>query len=185
MNEEMREVISEFLVESNEGLDRLDSDLVELEVDPSSRDALGSIFRTMHTIKGTCGFLGFGRLEGISHAAENLLSLLRDGKLSVDREIIGALLASVDAIRAMLVGIEATGDELARHVVPIPPTNNKRNGDVSLIGEGRYLLAHDPKHNGLSLIDVATGRNMEDRVGPFRRINLHEHRRRAATPEAK
>ena len=52
MNEDMREVINEFLIESNEGLDRLDSDLVELETDPTSREALGSIFRTMHTIKG-------------------------------------------------------------------------------------------------------------------------------------
>ncbi len=111
MNEDMREVINEFLVESNEGLDRLDSDLVELETDPTSRDALASIFRTMHTIKGTCGFLGFGRLEGIAHAAENLLSLLRDGKLTVDRPIVNALLASVDAVRAMLVGVETTGEE--------------------------------------------------------------------------
>ncbi len=111
MNEDMREVINEFLVESNEGLDRLDTDLVELEVDPTSKGALGSIFRTMHTIKGTCGFLGFGRLETLAHAAENLLSLLRDGKLTIDRPIINALLASVDAVRIILAGVEATGDE--------------------------------------------------------------------------
>jgi two-component system, chemotaxis family, sensor kinase CheA len=113
MNEDMREVINEFLVESNEGLDRLDRDLVELEVDPTSRDALGSIFRTMHTIKGTCGFLGFGRLETLAHAAENLLALLRDGKLTINRPIIDALLASVDAVRIILAGVETTGEEPA------------------------------------------------------------------------
>ena len=110
MDEDLREVINEFLVESYEGLDRLDRDLVDLETDPSY-DVLSSIFRTMHTFKGTCGFLGFGRLEAVTHAAENLLSKLRDGKLAVNRPIIDALLATVDVVRAQLAGIEATGDD--------------------------------------------------------------------------
>lgn len=109
MDDEMiDEVVGEFLVESYEALDLLDQGLLALEGDPSP-ETLASIFRTMHTIKGTCGFLGFAHLESVAHAAENLLSRLRDGELAVSEPIATALLASVDAVRAMLVTIERTG----------------------------------------------------------------------------
>ena len=61
----------EFLVESIEGLDRLDSDLVALEKDPSNPALLATVFRVIHTIKGSCGFLGFTKLEGVAHAGES------------------------------------------------------------------------------------------------------------------
>ncbi|MBL9210716.1 MAG: chemotaxis protein CheW [Opitutaceae bacterium] len=105
----MDEITKEFLVESYENLDRLDQDLVALEKDPASRETLSSIFRTIHTLKGTSGFLGFGKLEAVSHVGENLLSKLRDGVLFVSPEITSALLATVDAVRYMLGRIEATG----------------------------------------------------------------------------
>src|ERR1044072_6999480 len=76
--EEMDEVVAEFLVESYENLDRLDRDLVGLEQNPSA-DKLAGIFRTIHTIKGTSGFLGYGKLESITHVGENLLCRLRGG----------------------------------------------------------------------------------------------------------
>ena len=66
--EDLEEIVAEFLVESHENLDQLDSDLVALEQDPTSRQLLGAIFRTIHTIKGTTGFLEFGRLEALTHA---------------------------------------------------------------------------------------------------------------------
>jgi two-component system, chemotaxis family, sensor kinase CheA len=106
---EMDEVISEFLVESYESLDRLDQDLLALEQTPDSAETLASIFRTMHTIKGTCGFLGFSRLEAVTHVGENLLGKLRDGELAVNPAIANALLATGDAIRTMLGAIETTG----------------------------------------------------------------------------
>jgi two-component system chemotaxis sensor kinase CheA len=109
--EDLDEIIAEFLVESHENLDQLDSDLVALEQDPTSRPLLGAIFRTIHTIKGTTGFLEFGRLEALTHAGESLLSRLRDGELQLTGEITGALLTMVDAIRALLAAIEATGQE--------------------------------------------------------------------------
>ncbi len=71
--DEMDEVLGEFVVESYENLDQLDRDLVTLEESPSNPAVLGSIFRTIHTIKGTCGFLGFEKLESVSHVGENLL----------------------------------------------------------------------------------------------------------------
>ncbi|HVC25813.1 MAG TPA: chemotaxis protein CheA [Acidimicrobiales bacterium] len=112
MNDDaMNEIVQEFLVETNENLDQLDQDLVALESDPTSRELLGSVFRTIHTVKGTTGFLGFGLLEGLSHAAENLLSDLRDGRLGLTKERTDVLLEVVDAIRALLSAIEATGAE--------------------------------------------------------------------------
>src|ERR1019366_1203898 len=107
-NKSMDDLIKEFLIESNENLDRLDSELVKLESDPSSQDLLSSIFRTIHTIKGSCGFLGFSKLEKVAHAGESLLSRLRDGKISLVPELTSGLLAMVDAIRTMLDAIQAT-----------------------------------------------------------------------------
>ncbi|MCB1776518.1 MAG: chemotaxis protein CheA, partial [Candidatus Competibacteraceae bacterium] len=104
----MDEIIVEFLTESLEGLDQLDNKFVMLEQNPDDRDTLASIFRTVHTIKGTCGFLGFGHLEKLAHAGENLLSLLRDGKLNFTQEIASALLTMLDAVRTMLGEIERT-----------------------------------------------------------------------------
>ena len=77
--DESQELINEFLVESNENLAQLDQDFVELEKHPKDRNLLSSVFRTLHTIKGTCEFLGYTKLETITHRAENLLSKLRYG----------------------------------------------------------------------------------------------------------
>ena len=104
-------IVKEFLVESYENLDQLDRDLVVLETNPSDQAKLASIFRTIHTIKGTCGFLAFSKLEGVAHVGENLLGRLRDGKLVLNAEITSALLATVDAVREMLRNIENSGSE--------------------------------------------------------------------------
>ncbi len=100
------EIVAEFLVESHENLDQLDRDLVELERTPDSRELLSSIFRTIHTIKGTSGFLAFNRLEALTHVGENLLSRLRDGKMAMTTHTAGALLTMVDTVRALLEAIE-------------------------------------------------------------------------------
>src|SRR6202166_3305796 len=105
------DIVKEFLVESYENLDRLDRDLITLEKNPKDSDILASIFRTIHTIKGTSGFLGFGKLGAVAHIGESLLGRLRDGTLVLDGEITTALLAMVDAIRQMLASIEAQGSE--------------------------------------------------------------------------
>jgi chemotaxis protein histidine kinase CheA len=109
------EIVKEFLVESYENLDRLDEELIALEKDPDDRDTLGSVFRTLHTIKGTSGFLAFNQLEAVAHSGENLLARLRDGALPLRPEITAALLAMVDAIRQMLSRIESTGNEGERN----------------------------------------------------------------------
>jgi two-component system chemotaxis sensor kinase CheA len=108
---DLEDVVKEFLVESYENLDRLDRDLVVLEQDPSSQPTLSSIFRTIHTIKGTCGFFGFGKLQCVAHVGENLLSKLREGELALRPEITTAMLGLVDAIREILANIENVGAE--------------------------------------------------------------------------
>jgi len=105
------EIIQDFLVESAENLDRLDRDLVGLEKNPGDKNALAGIFRTIHTIKGTCGFLGFNKLEKVAHVGENLLTRLRDGQLTLTPEITTALLNMVDAVRQMLKEIQSTGQD--------------------------------------------------------------------------
>ena len=104
----MNEVIREFLLETHENLAQLDLDLVTLEKEPREAETLARAFRTLHTVKGTAGFLGLQKLQAVSHAAENLLSKLRDGSLVFNPAIASALLAVVDAVRKMLVNVEAS-----------------------------------------------------------------------------
>lgn len=116
--EDVDEIVAEFLVESNENLEQYDKDLLALEQDPKDREAIASVFRTMHTIKGTCGFLGFTDLEAFTHVAENLLGKLREGELQLDAETASLLLEAGDTVRRMLEVIRVTGAE-----DPNPPTH--------------------------------------------------------------
>ncbi|HWF41423.1 MAG TPA: chemotaxis protein CheW [Acidothermaceae bacterium] len=109
--DEFDEIVREFLVESYENLDQLDRDLVALEQEPDAHPLLQSIFRTIHTIKGTSGFLAFGKLEVLTHAGEGLLARLRDGGLRLTQERTTGLLELVDAVRSILASIEVTGIE--------------------------------------------------------------------------
>jgi len=113
------EIIAEFLVESHENLDQLDRDLVALEQAPDSRALLASVFRTIHTIKGTSGFLAYHKLESVTHVGENLLARLRDGELRMTPEIASALLQMVDLVRALLARIEQDGTEGELDVAPL------------------------------------------------------------------
>ena len=109
----MDDVLREFLTESNENLVRLEQDIVELERAPGDSALLNSIFRSIHTIKGTCGFLGLERLERVAHAGESVLVLVRDGKLEASRPLMTTVLAAVDVIKDILAAIEQTGNEPA------------------------------------------------------------------------
>ena len=102
----MDELTREFLIESQEGLDRMERCLTDLEERPQDKELLGDIFRSVHTIKGTTGFLGFKRMERLAHAGENLLGMLRDGKLSANQAIITGLLRLLDVLRGTLRTIE-------------------------------------------------------------------------------
>ena len=107
----MDELTREFLIESQEGLDRMERCLTDLEERPKDAGLIGEIFRSVHTIKGTTGFLGFKRLEKLAHAGENLLGQLREGKLTANRPIITGLLHLLDGLRSILKTIEADSNE--------------------------------------------------------------------------
>ena len=107
----MDDLTREFLIESQEGLDRMERCLTELEERPQDVALLSEIFRSVHTIKGTTGFLGFKRLEKLAHSGENLLGLLRENKLKASSQVITALLELLDGLRTILKTIEAEGKE--------------------------------------------------------------------------
>jgi two-component system chemotaxis sensor kinase CheA len=110
----VEDLTKEFIAESQEGLDRMEQCLTELEARPGDAELLGEIFRAVHTIKGTTGFLGFDRLEKLAHAGEHLLGSLRDGRLAVTSDLISGLLRLMDGLRAILALIEETGGEGTR-----------------------------------------------------------------------
>ena len=105
------EILQEFLAESMENLAKLDNEIVELERQPNDAELLSSIFRTIHTIKGTCGFIGLTGLGSVAHSAENVLGKMRDGVLEVTQESISLILEGVDEIKELLSGLEASGTE--------------------------------------------------------------------------
>jgi two-component system chemotaxis sensor kinase CheA len=105
------DIISEFLAESRENMDQMERDLVVWEKQPNDRETLDRIFRAIHTLKGTCGFLGFAKLEAIAHQVESLLSHIRDGKRAVDPKVVTTLLQVIDSVRRHLSHIERTGEE--------------------------------------------------------------------------
>jgi two-component system chemotaxis sensor kinase CheA len=106
-----QDIIREFLIESSENLARLDEEIVLLERKPKDADLLASVSRTFHTIKGTCGFLGYSKLEAITHVAENILSQLRNGERDLTPPLVSLLLEAIDAIKQVLRSLEATGEE--------------------------------------------------------------------------
>jgi two-component system, chemotaxis family, sensor kinase CheA len=142
------DLTKEFIAESQEGLDRMERCLTELETRPGdSAQLVGEIFRSVHTIKGTTGFLGFERLEKLAHAGEHLLGSLREGKLAVTSELISGLLRLMDGLRAILTLIEATGSEGTR----------AGDDDSALIAELAALNVEGPVVAAAGLAAVAVG----------------------------
>ena len=106
----MDDLLREFLTETSESLDTVDNQLVRFEPDPNNAKILDNIFRLVHTIKGTCGFLGLPRLEALAHAGETLMGKFRDG-MPVTAEAVSLILSSIDRIKEILAGLEATEAE--------------------------------------------------------------------------
>lgn len=109
----MDEVLGDFIAETREGLEALDSELVRFERNPHDPEPLASVFRLMHTIKGACGFIGLVRLQRVAHAAEEVLGGFRDGSLTVSAAAVTTILEAVDLIRSLIDALDATGEEPA------------------------------------------------------------------------
>ena len=106
----MDDLLREFLTETSESLDTVDNQLVKFEQEPNNAKILDNIFRLVHTIKGTCGFLGLPRLEALAHVGETLMGKFRDG-MPVTAEAVTLILSSIDRIKEILGGLEATEAE--------------------------------------------------------------------------
>jgi len=124
----MDDLLREFLTETNESLDRVDAELVRFEREPNNHDILDNIFRLVHTIKGTCGFLGLPRLETLAHAAESLMGRFRDG-MRVTADAVTLILSTIDRIKTILEELEARQSEPA-------------GDDVDLIGQLNQLTSY-------------------------------------------
>src|ERR1700761_3851657 len=107
----MDDLLREFLTETAESLATLDVELVKLEQNPNDKNLLSSIFRLVHTVKGTCGFLGLPRLEHVAHAGENVLGKFRDGELPVTPHAVSLILQSIDTIKELLAYLEQNEKE--------------------------------------------------------------------------
>jgi two-component system, chemotaxis family, sensor kinase CheA len=106
----MDDLLREFLTETGEHLDTVDVELVRFEQDPNNETILRNIFRLVHTIKGTCGFLGLPRLEALAHAAETVMGKFRDG-MPVTSEAVTLILATLDRVKEILAELERTAAE--------------------------------------------------------------------------
>jgi chemotaxis protein histidine kinase CheA len=104
----MDELLREFLTETGDSISVLDAELAKLEQSPGDPELLGSIFRLVHTIKGTCGFLGLPRLEALAHAAETVLGKIRDGELAATADAVTPILEALDGIKAILAALAAS-----------------------------------------------------------------------------
>ena len=111
MSDEMQEILNDFLTESNEMLEVLDQRFVTLESDPNNTDLLNEIFRAMHSMKGSAGFLGFNHLVDVAHRGENILNKLRQGEMAVSPAIISVILETIDVIKAIMADIRETGTD--------------------------------------------------------------------------
>ncbi|MGB9390150.1 MAG: chemotaxis protein CheA [Xanthobacteraceae bacterium] len=141
----MDELLREFLTETAESLDHVDAQLVRFEREPNNGQVLSNVFRLVHTIKGTCGFLGLPRLEALTHAAETLMGKFRDG-MAVTGEAVSLILAAIDRIKTILDGLEKLqreppGDDtdlirqLNRAAARAQETNRRLQGDGSAASE--------------------------------------------------
>jgi two-component system chemotaxis sensor kinase CheA len=133
----MDDLLSEFLTETAESLDVVDVELVRFESDPGDKATLNNIFRLVHTIKGTCGFIGLPRLESLAHAGETLLGKFRDGALPVTAASVSLVLASIDRIKSLLAHLAAE---------QVEPAGDDRDliGQLELAAEGGAVAVAAP-----------------------------------------
>src|SRR6478672_1427816 len=111
MDDELKEILNEFLVEAQEMIELLDQRFISLESDPNNRGMLDEIFRAMHSMKGSGGFLGFTHLVDVAHRADNILNKLREGEMAVTPNVINIVLEAVDTVKLLMADIRETGTD--------------------------------------------------------------------------
>ena len=154
----MDDLLNEFLTETAESIEIVDVELVKLEQDPTNKSVLDNIFRIVHTIKGTCGFLGLPRLEKVAHASENVLGKFRDGEIIPDAKAVTLVLESLDCIKDILLELETNQEEPAGDDADlIARLNAMADGKVSARAEGT-----SKKVGGMQLPETEGGLSREE-----------------------
>ncbi|MBI4681972.1 MAG: chemotaxis protein CheA [Nitrospirae bacterium] len=134
MNDEMEEIISEFITEAEESLDRIEPLFVELEQKGEDKELLNDIFRSMHTIKGAAGFLGFQPIVDVAHTSENIMKKLREGEISISKKIMDVILKSVDMLKLLLAHLK-NKDGIEENVAPlVKELESALNNAISVSG---------------------------------------------------
>jgi len=153
----MDDLLREFLTETSESLDTVDNQLVKFEQEPNNAKILDNIFRLVHTIKGTCGFLGLPRLEALAHAGETLMGKFRDG-MPVRAEAVTVILSSLDRIKEILAGLEATEAEPEGNdrdlIDQLPPSTGPHSRLLilrALLTGWNPAVSNSPAENGMRL----------------------------------
>ncbi len=122
MDDETQEILNDFLTETTEMIDGLDQKFVELETQPDNKDLLNEIFRAMHSMKGSAGFLGFNHLVDVTHRAESILNKLRQGEMAVVPQIITVILETVDTVKLIMTEIRSSGTDVK---IPVEAMSQK------------------------------------------------------------
>lgn len=148
-NNEIDEAVEAFIIESVENLNNVQNELLVLEKNPSAQEVIESIFRSIHTVKGTCGFLGFPNLGNLAHTCEAMLSLLRSKKLTFNQDISDVMLSCVDAIKQEISVIENTGQESQNQHLDLIKNIEKINDSInqSLSNEAEKNESSKQKNN--------------------------------------
>ncbi|AIL65655.1 Chemotaxis protein CheA [Rickettsiales bacterium Ac37b] len=163
----MDELIKDFIIEVTEGLSQLDSELVKLESNPNDEELLRNIFRIIHTIKGTCGFLNLPKLESITHATENVLSKLRDKVIEANKNVISTILEAVDCIKTIMTHIESTGTESDYDIKPLVlKLNSLINNSIPLtnIQEEKSLQSNTNIQNSSKTLPTSVALEIDDAI---------------------
>jgi two-component system chemotaxis sensor kinase CheA len=152
-------IVHEFLIESFENLSGISEELTHYEKDPSDKELLNSIYRKVHTLKGSASFIGFKKLQDITHAAENMLDLVREEKIKISANIIDVLLESFDCCMELLKAVEANGEENDKDysgmVLKLVAVLEKEvTGDEQISGEGSTIVDEVPESNSVNIIET-------------------------------
>jgi two-component system chemotaxis sensor kinase CheA len=151
-NEEDRELISGFVMESLENLDTVEFCLMDMEDNPDDAESINAIFRAFHTIKGVSAFLGFMRINKLAHRSENLLDKIRSGELEIRPQIVDVILDSVDLLKQLIQGVRTGLDSGSRmdiglQVAPlIARIGAAQNGDHEHRRIGRIMIDQGTVH---------------------------------------
>src|SRR4030067_3186095 len=124
MNDEMEEIIQEFITEAEESLDKIEPRFVELEQKGQDTNLINDIFRSMLTIKGAAGFLGLQLIVDVAHAAENIMKKLRDNEITLSKNLMDVILEAIDMLRLLLIHLKEK-DGIVENVVPLVQELNK------------------------------------------------------------